>query len=71
MADPDRNADRIGTLREDMSELRRTLREEIQAARATMRKTRKVGAKWAFRVLLAILGFTFTTIGGLIIALLT
>jgi hypothetical protein len=64
MADPDRNADRIATLREDVGDLRSTLREEIQSARTVV-------LRWGFRVVMAHVGLGCTIIAGLILAILT
>ena len=64
MADPIRNADRIGELRDDLDDLRGTLSSEIDGLKAVV-------TKWAFRVLMAHLGAMLSLVAGLALALLT
>lgn len=64
MADPGRNADRIAGLREDLDDMRSTLREEIASAKT-------LAARWGFRLMIAHFGVGATIICGLILALVT
>jgi hypothetical protein len=64
VADPTRNADRIGALREDLDDLRGTLRDEIQSAKST-------ATVWGFRLLMAHIGVGGTIIAGLVLALVS
>jgi hypothetical protein len=64
MADPERNADRLGRLREDVDQLRGTLRTEIRTAKRT-------AVTWGVRLLMAHLAVGGTILSGLVLALLT
>lgn len=64
MADPEQNAERIAGLREDLGDLRTTLRDEIRAAKS-------LAARWGFRLLVAHFGVGASIIAGLVLALLS
>lgn len=64
MADSDRNADRIASVREDLDSMRETLRDEITSAKT-------LAARWGFRLFMAHIGVGLSIIAGLILALVT
>lgn len=63
MADPERNANRIAGLRDDLDDMHSTLRDEIRSAKG-------LAARWGFRVVVAHFGVGATIITGLVLALL-